>query len=498
MSDACYPSPEAMLAIGLDPDLIGSCIGEGDVFHSIWTVAERHVRRGDALYVSAGMKLLTEFAERVPIDGATDLLEWHFSREVHRSNSAYPDPAAFDATVAIALARAESMEHGAPPHRLSEHAQRLAGLMDHLSMSAPTDAMRRLASEAREAIRAGDRRWREMRTSVTDGLLAGVHLDPELVARCAPALSAGRHVDALREAMIVLEERTRLLSGLPPETVGERLFQSAFDAGNPESLNPGLTPAERTGFVSMLRGSFALFRNPAAHRPMVHDARRCLDLIRLVDLELQLIYEGTTSRYDPTPHLGAADSGHELRVERVVELDIDGDGSDERVVCYSHLSEFGWRQLHYLVLRRTGTAYRRVALLEGVPIRRIIRTEVRQLRTGGPEALAVWIDRGDRDGELQIVAQSDGVPALASFANLVDPEFPQYGLWFAQRDGLPAFRDADGDGVPEVHATVPDSMDTVGEQGVQRWSTVFVLDADRMHFGAVQQTPQAWPAAILS
>lgn len=157
-----------------------------------------------------------------------------------------------------------------------------------------------------------------------------------------------------------------------------------------------------------------LLRHPASHRLVVLDARRSLDLLSLVDLQLELMQEAVTARHDPSAFLGADELREGVRVERVVTLDLDADGVEERVICFSQQSRYDWRELDYLVLKRVGGEETPVLPLvsEGIPDRRILQSEVRRLVSGSQRtALAIWVDRGADGAEFQPLA--DGGAGLA-------------------------------------------------------------------------------------
>lgn len=442
----------------IDPDLAQSCMGMGLQFHQLWDTAERYVRRGDDFHQSAGMRILADFAQEVPLEAAASLIEWHFAEADY-----YPvygpkpviDAEAFRAAVAVGLAEDFFELEGSSARRrrmIAVVAQSLAVVTDPSDRGVVQRAFRALIQrDANSYVRGST--WH-------DGLIRGRKFDHELVSRCSGAFEDGRLDDALRAAMVVLEERLRTSSSAPLDLVGTNLAAHVMDVK--KDFNFGATAGEREGLLNIFRSTFLLFRNPPAHRFTDEDEERALQILTLVDLLLGLVAEANTRLYDPVKHLSPAEAGRRVRVERVLHVDLDGDSVDETVLVYSILDGNGNESLHPLFLKVGDSGWCRVRIepsnTKWETSRFTRLAELTEVELGGQQKKRVLLraDNGADQGGLQLFELSDGVIKALGFEPYIalyrGPDLGVSGRFeFALADGVPVFRDADGDGLLELH-----------------------------------------------
>ncbi len=117
-------------------------------------------------------------------------------------------------------------------------------------------------------------------------------VDDELRDRCLDLLvRPGKADAAVREACVVLEDRTREVSGLPPDLIGVQLMSQAFNADNGVLILSDIK-AEQDGIHALCRGAVGFFRNPTSHRIIEnYDVTRARQVVGLIDLLLQLLRE---------------------------------------------------------------------------------------------------------------------------------------------------------------------------------------------------------------
>ena len=111
-------------------------------------------------------------------------------------------------------------------------------------------------------------------------------LDEELVDRCEFLIRTERYDEAVGRAFVVLEERLRKLLGLSKGT-GWQLVDKLFSAKDSSySGRLGLPAAEVRGLRDIFAGSFAAFRNRAAHTVAGYTLDEARGIIHLVNLLL--------------------------------------------------------------------------------------------------------------------------------------------------------------------------------------------------------------------
>jgi uncharacterized protein (TIGR02391 family) len=113
-------------------------------------------------------------------------------------------------------------------------------------------------------------------------------LDPELAEICGPLIRSGQYDEAVSRAFVLLEERLRELLRVS-SGAGRRLVQKLFskDAQYIDRLR--LPANEADGMRSIFDGSFAAFRNRAAHTMVGYTLDEARGIIHLVSLLLLLL-----------------------------------------------------------------------------------------------------------------------------------------------------------------------------------------------------------------
>ena len=107
---------------------------------------------------------------------------------------------------------------------------------------------------------------------------------------------AGHPDQAVRAAMVALEERIRHATDAGPDVSGAALISAAFDEKNGLLWDDTIPFAEAKSIGQLYRGAFAVIRNPVMHRSMDHalaDASEIIAmasfLMRRVDRDAQRI-----------------------------------------------------------------------------------------------------------------------------------------------------------------------------------------------------------------
>lgn len=123
-------------------------------------------------------------------------------------------------------------------------------------------------------------------------------LDPRLATAIAASWEAQRYSNAVMDGFICLENVLRDLGEVETSRglSGDRLVTSVLGPNSDTRiqlptdtfLGP-LTSGGRSGFYNLVKGSFLLFRNAMAHRPVACTAREAEDIIGLINLCLLLL-----------------------------------------------------------------------------------------------------------------------------------------------------------------------------------------------------------------
>ena len=125
-------------------------------------------------------------------------------------------------------------------------------------------------------------------------------LDEELVQRCGFLIRTERYDEAVGRAFIVLEERMRALMGLNGGA-GRHLVSKLFSSKDTQFTDRLYRPAEEVaGLRAIFEGSFAAFRNRAAHTVAGYrrdEARAIIHLVNLLLLTLDHM------RFTPERHI---------------------------------------------------------------------------------------------------------------------------------------------------------------------------------------------------
>lgn len=495
----------------IDPNLTSSsCMGIGLHFRHIWELAERYVRHGDEFHRQAGMKLIAEFADRVPLDDAASLIEQYFDA----TNYVPPVPCkgsldywAVRAAVAVGLAT----DHFKPGDARIRR-QRMAAIMARsLLVVAREPGDRRVIERAIRALDRGNETMLESNIGGISGWTRGHRFDQEIIERCGPLVEDHQLDEAVRVAMIMLENRLRASTGATLDRVGVDLALDAFRPGAP--LNFGQTPAEQEGLLNLFRSAFLMFRNPTAHRFTEHGEDRAFHVLMQIDLLLDLIAEANTKLYRPTDHLAPDEVGQDVRVERALQADLDGDGENERVLVFSQQVDgpigavsTGGRLYRWLVLKEGAGSWRRQ------PMRFSIQTRPPYLRRDDWTLHATRLDdvsaidfsgdgtkrvvfrgsQGPLSGIIQVLGWRHGSAELVSFRGK-DHFGEEKCVVFNTEQGSPVFKDADGDGILELYVPrtqqfgAPPELDRSVE--VIRYVDVYAFDAAQLLFQLAARRP---------
>lgn len=284
----------------LDDDLIASCSGMMDKFTDVWEIAKRYIRRGDELFIHAGLALIREFTYRLPLLEAAELIEWYFDRSGYTprtGNGPDLDFEAFRAAVAVGL----TDDYLGSDSTDSERRQRMMAVVARSLAAAPSARDRSLVERAFRALDRRNADWWTSPSSRHDAVLGGRAMDPELVERCIDAFEASRNDEAIRGAMIVLESRLRTSANQPETSFGVNLVEAAI--GENADLNFGHTSSDKKGLTEFFTAPMRLFRNPTAHHFIEYETERTLEILSAVDLALDLLAEANTRLYQPAQYM---------------------------------------------------------------------------------------------------------------------------------------------------------------------------------------------------
>jgi uncharacterized protein (TIGR02391 family) len=143
-------------------------------------------------------------------------------------------------------------------------------------------------------------------------------LDEELVERCAFLIENGRYDEAVGQSFIVIEEHMRDLIGADRGTGGQ-LVQTLFSSKNTEYTDRLRLPApEINGLGNIFAGSFAAFRNRAAHTTAGYTRDEARAIIQLVNLLLMIVDQmrSVPGEYIQPEGAEALDPGAVARLQR--------------------------------------------------------------------------------------------------------------------------------------------------------------------------------------
>jgi uncharacterized protein (TIGR02391 family) len=126
--------------------------------------------------------------------------------------------------------------------------------------------------------------------------LATRNVHPDVLRFCRAELVADNYFHAVLEAVKSVAEKIRDMTGLTED--GSSLVDQAFGGSMPllaiNSLSTDSHRSEQKGFANLLRGTFSMFRNPAAHEARIlwpiskEDAEDLLSLLSLVHRRLDV------------------------------------------------------------------------------------------------------------------------------------------------------------------------------------------------------------------
>lgn len=134
----------------------------------------------------------------------------------------------------------------------------------------------------------------ERRVSTIRAKFHGRRIHPDALKYCRPELMDDNYFHAVFEATKGLAQRIREMSSV--EADGSALVDAVFSTKRPvlafNSLQTETEKSEHRGFANLLRGCFALIRNPRAHEPKImwqeneNDAADYFTLISLLHWKL--------------------------------------------------------------------------------------------------------------------------------------------------------------------------------------------------------------------
>jgi uncharacterized protein (TIGR02391 family) len=142
---------------------------------------------------------------------------------------------------------------------------------------------------AAQTLPEAQRRARELRADLQG---RGVHAD--VLKFCQAELLADNYFHAVQEAVKSVADKLRVRTGLTDDGAG--LVDRALGGDTPMlAINARNTVSERSeqsGFANLVRGTFGMFRNPAAHEARIHwamtkeDAEDLLTIVSLIHRRL--------------------------------------------------------------------------------------------------------------------------------------------------------------------------------------------------------------------
>lgn len=177
------------------------------------------------------------------------------------------------------------------PARFIREAHRFEPLRTNLNRAlafgglAVDEAGKLINVEAAATLGEAASRARELRSDLTS---RGIH--PDVLRFCREELLADNYFHAVLEAVKSIAEKIRHRTGLSDD--GGLLFDRAFGGLAPmlalNSLQSESEKSEQKGFVNLLKGTYAMFRNTTAHAARVNwvvtreDAEDLFSIVSLI------------------------------------------------------------------------------------------------------------------------------------------------------------------------------------------------------------------------
>jgi uncharacterized protein (TIGR02391 family) len=160
-------------------------------------------------------------------------------------------------------------------------------------------------ARARQIVGAAIERLRERQADedVEDGgavlrAYEGLDLHPEIARAASDLYRDGHYSNAIRDAVIALNDLVRMRSGEAKD--GAPLMEFVFNPTNPilrfNDLADESDRNEQIGFMKMFSGAVAGLRNPRAHKLIDDDPERALEFIAFVSLLAKLVESATRVR----------------------------------------------------------------------------------------------------------------------------------------------------------------------------------------------------------
>lgn len=139
-------------------------------------------------------------------------------------------------------------------------------------------------------------------------------LSPGLAEAVARSWMDRNFVNVVRDAFVYLEQVLRGLGGISASEgiTAVPLVKRLLNPSSEERLRlPGeeRTGGEMDGILQLFLGAFLVFRNPASHRFIEHDAQSADEILRLVDLCLRILGAEETKEIRIDLHRGADAEG---------------------------------------------------------------------------------------------------------------------------------------------------------------------------------------------
>jgi uncharacterized protein (TIGR02391 family) len=189
------------------------------------------------------------------------------------------------------------IRHAMKPARYAREPHRFEPMRANLNQALAfsglvvTDAGEIEKADRARTLPEAQRRARDLRRDLET---RGVH--PDVLRFCRAELLTDNYFHAVLEAVKSIADKIRSKTGLSDD--GTPLVDRAL-SGNPPmiAINSLSTPSERgeqSGFANLVRGTFGMFRNPAAHEARINwpmsksDAEDLLTLVSLIHRRLDM------------------------------------------------------------------------------------------------------------------------------------------------------------------------------------------------------------------